>query len=340
MKHSTARTAGPRNVGLLGFDGVNGIDLVGPSDAFAYASAFAEKDIGEPAYRLYLIGLDSSPFTSESGLKFVPDRTLADAPALDTLIIPGGEGLRVAKTNAKVAAWIKQNNAGVRRIVSICTGIYGLAPTGLVDGRRVATHWRHAQDVRDRYPLLDVDGDTIFALDGRFCTSAGITAGIDLALVLIEQDLGSDIALAVAREMVVYLRRPGGQSQFAEPLRFQTRATDRFAELATWIVAHLSHDLSIDALAARACLSARQFRRRFIETFDCTPAAYVEELRMTEARTKLLSSNVTVERIAASVGFKSADVFRRAFERKLGITPADYRRGFGSLHTTDQDTSE
>ena len=318
------------HIGLLGFDGVNGLDLSGPAEVFANANQHAATDARQaPPYALHVVGLEERPFTTESGLKLTPSCTVSNVPALDTLIVPGGAGLRVAATNARVAEWIAASTSAIRRIASICTGVYGLAPTGLLDGRRVATHWRFAEDVRRRFPNLRVDGDAIYAVDGRFFTSAGISSGIDLALALIERDLGSGIALAVAREMVVYLRRPGGQSQFSEPLRFQTHATDRYADLAAWIVTHLTDDLSVQALAERACLGERQFRRGFVEAFDCTPAAYVEELRMGEARSRLLASDTTIDRIAASVGFRSTDVFRRAFERKFGITPADYRRGFG-----------
>jgi transcriptional regulator GlxA family with amidase domain len=258
----------------------------------------------------------------------MPDCTIDDAPSFDSLIIPGGPGLRDPAICAGVAAWIGENVDKMRRIACVCTGIYGLAPTGLLDGRRVTTHWRFAADVQRRFPRLIVEADAIFLVDDRFYTSGGVTAGIDLALALVECDVNGALALAVAREMLVYLKRPGGQSQFSVPLRFQTKTSDRFADLINWVGSNLSQDLSVSALADRACLSPRQFQRRFVETFDCTVAAYVEQLRLAEACIQLIGSSAAIESVAASIGFRSADSFRRAFERKFGIGPTDYRRRF------------
>jgi transcriptional regulator GlxA family with amidase domain len=258
----------------------------------------------------------------------VPHTTLRDAPPLDTLIVPGGRGLREPATNAKVAEWIAQRADRTRRIATVCTGVYGVAPTGLLDGRRVATHWRFADALATRFPALQVDGNALFLRDGRFYTSGGVTAGIDLALALIEEDHGPQLALRVARELVVYLKRPGGQEQYSEPLKFQMRAADRFADLVAWIDAHPHRDLSVETLAERAHLSTRQFRRRFAAALGCAPAAYVENVRMAEARRRLALRAGTVEAIAVSVGFASADAFRRAFERRFGVPPRDYRARF------------
>jgi transcriptional regulator GlxA family with amidase domain len=210
------------------------------------------------------------------------------------------------------------------------TGIFGLAPTGLLDGRRVTTHWRWAPALASQYPALRVDSDALFVQDGKFYTGGGITAGIDLALALIEEDLGPRTALAAAREMVVYLKRPGGQEQYSEPLRSQVRAAGRLADLVAWIDGHLDRDLSVEVLAQRACLSPRQFNRRFSEAFNCTPARYVEDARMRMARQRLIAPGHTVAGIADSLGFSSADVFRRAFERRFGIAPIEYRHRFGT----------
>jgi len=198
----------------------------------------------------------------------------------------------------------------------------------LLNGRRVTTHWRHAHDLARRFPALKVDPKALYLKDGKFYTCAGIAAGIDLSLALIEEDFGPRVALSVARELVVYLKRPGGQEQFSEPLKFQTQASDRFADLAAWIQGHLQEDLSAEALADRACLSPRHFSRRFKDAFDATPAAFVESLRLTEARERLTLPDQTIERIAASVGFKSTDAFRRAFERRYGLKPTTYRKHF------------
>jgi len=313
----------PKCVGFLVFDGMNSLDLAGPMEAFTSAV------IGdENCYEAFTIGLTSKPFKAESGLIFKPHETLKTAPALDTLIIPGGHGLRRPGTNAKVAVWVKSKASSIRRIASVCTGIYGLAETGLLDGRQVTTHWRFTRDVARRFPRLRVNPDPLFLKDGPFYTSAGVTAGIDLSLALIEEDYGPGVALSVARELVMYLKRPGGQEQYSEPLQFQTQSMDRFADLAAWMMGHLHQDLTVEVLADKACLCPRHFSRRFKEVFATTPAAFVEGLRLNEARRRLALPNQSIDSVAASVGFKSADVFRRAFERRFGVTPVVYRIRF------------
>src|SRR5215472_3845361 len=317
-----------KRVGLLGFDGVMALDLVGPFDAFVTAGVDEGSGEAGSCYEVVIIGLTNQPFVAESGVVFQPHRSMSDAPPLDTLIIPGGRGLRQPQTLATVAKWVKSRARGIRRIATVCTGTYGLAATGLLDGRQVTTHWRHARQLACRFPRLKVNANALFLKDGQFYTCAGITSGIDLSLALIEEDFGPRVALSVARELVVYLKRPGGQEQFSEPLKFQTQASDRFADLAAWIQGHLREDLSAEALADRACLSPRHFSRRFKDAFDATPAAFVESLRLTEARERLALPNQTIESVAASVGFKSADAFRRAFERRYGLKPTAYRKHF------------
>src|SRR5947207_58347 len=320
----------PKLIGFLGYDGIQGLDLVGPLEAFM--AAFTDEAGGgarRVCYETLVIGLTGEPFTSETGITFKPHKTLEGVQALDTLIIPGGRGARLdAEINAKAAAWIKSRAGRIRRIASVCTGIFALAPTGLLDGRRVTTHWRFARDLAERFPKLNVDPNALFLKDGSFYTSAGITAGIDLALALIEEDYGAAAALVVARDLVVYLKRPGGQEQYSEPLQFQSKSTDRFTDLAVWMQGHLHGDLSVEALAKRACLGSRHFNRRFKDRFATTPAAFVEELRLNEARQRLSAANNTIETVAASVGFRSADAFSRAFERRFGVKPSSYRKHF------------
>jgi len=203
-----------------------------------------------------------------------------------------------------------------------------LGPTGLLNGRKVTTHWRFAADVARRFPDLKVNHDALFLKDGGFYTSGGVTASIDLALALIEEDYGPRVALSVARDLVVYLKRAGGQKQYSEPLEFQINAADRFADLATWMVDHLRENLSLEALSKRACLSPRHFARKFKKAFGGTPAAFVENLRLDEARRRLTERTQTIETVASSVGFQSDDSFRRAFQRKFGVNPSVYRNGF------------
>jgi transcriptional regulator GlxA family with amidase domain len=312
-------------IALLGYDGVQTLDLSGPLDAFCSANG-----LRPGAYATVVASLDGAPFISEAGLRIAPDCALADAGPLDTLILPGGEGLRRPGVAARVAAAVRERAPGLRRIVSVCTGLYGLAPSSLVDGRRATTHWKFAKDLAARFPAIRLEPDAIFIKDGPIYTSAGITASIDMALVLIEEDYGPGLALAAARDLVVYLKRSGGQQQYSEPLRFQARAGDRFADLAAWMIDHLDQDLTVEALAARAGLSPRQFNRRFKTAFGAAPAHHVETLRLDAARERLIGSNASIERIAGAVGFQSDDAFRRAFDRRFGLSPTDYRRRFAT----------
>ena len=318
-----------KRIGLVGFDGVVSIDISGPADAFAVANETQSDP--RPAYEVVVISSSSKPFVSGSGLVFKPQRTFKNAPPLDTLVVPGGPGLRKPAVNRSVSAFVKARAKSTRRIASVCTGIYGLAPTGLLAGRNVTTHWEQAQNVARRFPDLNVNENAIFIKDGQFYTSAGATAGIDLALFLIEEDYGQQVSLTVARQLVVYLKRSGGQEQYSEPLRFQTESVSRLSELTTWIHTHLNNDLSVEALAGRACLCPRHFSRRFKTEIGASPADFVERLRLDEARRRLSNGDNSVENVGLSVGFKSADAFRRAFERRLGVSPSDYRRRFSSV---------
>jgi transcriptional regulator GlxA family with amidase domain len=313
----------PIRIALLGYPGVQTLDLVGPLDAFEAANA-----VRPGAYEVATVTLDGEPFRSESRLRITPDCALDAALPIDTLIVPGGAGLRTPTLSAAVAAAVLRHAPGCRRVVSICTGLYGVAPTGLLDGRSVTTHWRYAADVARRFPALVVDCDKIFIQQGAFYTAAGVTAAIDVSLALIQEDYGPHLSLAVARDLVVYIKRSGGQRQFSVPLQFQVKAGDRFADLAAWIVTHLSEELTVEVLASRVSLSARQFTRRFTETFGQSPADLIQALRLDAARDHLLETKAPIESIAAAVGFRSDDVFRRAFDRRFGVTPTDYRHRF------------
>ncbi|TWB39665.1 GlxA family transcriptional regulator [Nitrospirillum pindoramense] len=321
-------------IGIIGYDDVNALDVTGPAEVFANAADLAEAgQAGSPhhrPYRVVLIGVAAGAFTSESGITFTPAYSLAagDVPDLDTLIIAGGKGLREPTTNGAVARWLVDNAHRFRRVASVCTGIYGLAASGLMDGRRVTTHWRHAADLARKFPALRVCDDALFLKDGPFYTAAGVTAGIDLALSLVEEDHGPALSLATARELVVFVKRPGGQAQFSEPLRFQSRAADRFADLSAWMLGNLDRDLSVEELATRVNLSPRQFRRRFTAALGRPPADYVADLRLGEACRRLVQPGVSVETLATAIGFRSADAFRRAFRQRYGVSPSQYQAHF------------
>jgi transcriptional regulator GlxA family with amidase domain len=313
-----------RRIGFVGYDDLTLLDLAGPLEVFDTANGRA----GTTVYETVVIAAEPRPFVTESGVAITPNATFASAAALDTVFVPGGRGLRDPAIAALVVQWLKQSAPRIRRVASICTGVEALAQSGLLDGRRATTHWRFAADIAKRHPAVRFEPDALFTRDGKFYTSAGVTAGIDLALALVEEDLGEKIALGVARELVVYLKRPGGQTQFSEPLQFQTRSIDRFADLAAWIIRNLKEDLAVETLASRAGLGPRHFSRRFKTAFGMSPASYVERLRLDEARRRLPSPRQTVDSVAASVGYASADAFRRAFERRFGVAPSVYRKRF------------
>jgi len=327
-------------IGFLLFDGITALDIVGPMDAFTTARVEDEKGKPNGCYQAVTIGVTGEDVISESGLRLKPMTTLASCPRLDTIMIPGGRGLREPGTNAAICKWIQGRAKQTRRIATVCTGIYGLAPTGLLDGRRVTTHWAFARDVARQFTALQVEPNAIFLKDGQFYTSAGVTAGIDLSLAMIEEDFGKTVALAVARELVVHMKRSGGQEQYSEPLRFQVAATNRTTEIASYIQSHLDHDLSVSALAKIAHLSERQFGRQFKSAFQISPAAFVERVRLDEARRRLCETRCSINQLAASLGFGSDDAFRRAFERRFGLSPTNYRTRFNSQQELNHLSSE
>jgi len=314
-------------IGVLVYDDVQALDVTGPMDVFAAANGCMSSV--QPAYTLCTIGRDAKTVRSEGGLTIVPDTTLANAPALDMLVIPGGAGSRVVNADTALLEWIRQRAASAQRVVSVCTGLYILAATGLVDGRRVTTHWAHAVDARARYPNVRIEAEHLFLRDGHFHTSGGLTAGLDLALSLVEEDHGPGVALAVARELVMYMKRPGNQAQFSVPLDAQTRGSGRLRPLVDWLVDHLDEDLGVERLADRMAMSPRHFSRLFADTFDATPARYIERLRLERACVLLTSGALAVDRIATSIGFASADAFRRAFRARYRASPNEYRERFG-----------
>ncbi len=309
----------PINVGIIGFDGLTALDLVGPMDALDQANTL------QTPYDVKVIGLTSRPFTAHSGLVLKPHQTLETAGEIDTLIIPGGAGSRDPGISRVLTPWLSAHAPQCRRVATVCTGTYLLAPTGLLDGRKVTTHWRHAADLARRFPALKVEADAIYLKADKFYTSAGISAGIDLTLALIEEDYGAEVALRCARDLVVYVKRPGGQRQFSEPLRLQTGSNPQFSRLMAWMAGNLCADLSVEALANKASLSRRHFTRLFQEAYGASPSEVVETLRLDESRMLLANRHTTISGVAAAVGFSSPDSFRRAFTRHFGLAPSSYR---------------
>jgi transcriptional regulator GlxA family with amidase domain len=319
-----------KRIGVLIYRDVQALDVAGPMDAFADATVSGADGSRIPLYEVFTVAASSRALVSESSLTLKPNHTFDSCPDMDTLVIPGGSAMRDPRAAEKLVPWIAQQAKRARRVAAICTGTFGLAATGLLGSRRVTTHWRYAGELAARYPELHVDANALFIRDGRFYTSAGITAGIDLALSLIEEDAGRAVSLQVARDLVVYLRRSGGQAQYSEPLEFEARSLDRFSDIARWISTNLHTNITMETLARRASLCPRQVSRRFKAAFGTTPADFIESLRLKEAQRRLAASEASVKRVATSLGYRSAHVFRRAFERRFGISPGAYRERFGS----------
>ena len=318
----------PLSIAILGFDGVSLLDLTGPFEAFAVARTHAADGKDRSCYDARMIGVTGKTFASESGVVFKTDDTLLRAHHVDSIIVPGGVAVRAGETYRKISEWLTTHGHRFRRIISVCAGIYPLAKSGLLDGRKITTHWRFVQDVARRFPKLRVDPISPFVNDGPFYTCGGGTAAIEMALALIEKDYGLPVALSVARELVVRLRPGGDNENTVDPLQFECGPMDRLADLPAWIGSHLSDHLSVDVLANRVCLCPRHFSRLFKRFFHATPAAFVERLRLDEARRRLILPRNSVENVACDVGFKNADSFRRAFERCHGTSPLSYKRNF------------
>jgi AraC family transcriptional regulator, transcriptional activator FtrA len=322
----TTSTRDPRRVAVIAYDGLCTFEFAIAVELFG----LRRQNLGVEWYDFEVCSLERGPIRATGGILVEARRGLRSLQRAGTIVIPGWRKAEEPPPRSLVKA-LRDAHAEGARLVSICSGVFVLAATGLLDGKRVTTHWKFSRDVAQRFPLLHVDANAIFIKAGKFYTAAGITAGIDLALALIEEDHGSGMALSVARELVVYLKRPGGQEQYSEPLQFQARCSDRLSELAPWISGHLGQSLSVEALAERVCLSPRHFTRRFRQAFGVNPGEFVEKLRLDEARHRLTNSLSTIEGVADSVGFGSADSFRRAFERRFGVAPSVYRGRFTTV---------
>jgi transcriptional regulator GlxA family with amidase domain len=321
----------PKRIGFLGFEGVAASELTRAADVFAAATLDGGYGNRMSCYHVCTIGFAFECFRSESGIAFRPDSTLETVSDLDTIVIPGGAGLRRSLGSERIADWILARVNETRRVAAIGAGIYGVAQTGLLDGREVTTHYRYASDVTRCFPNLRVDPKRHLVKDGAFYTSSGPDAAIDLALALIEEDYGRHVALAAAQEFVMPSANGNGQHKLPSPLVFDSQPADRFAELIPWIMRNLHQDLSVNTLARRACMSPSHFNRAFKSVFGNTPAEFVETLRINEAKRRLSVPKRTLDTIAASVGFSDRDAFRRAFERQFGTKPRSYLNNLESV---------
>jgi transcriptional regulator GlxA family with amidase domain len=328
-----SRPVSARTIGLLLFDGVTLMDVAGPAEVLATANTVGT---AMQRYRLRTYGIGSAPVRSESGVTLVPDAALPARLAVDTLLVPGGVGLRRPEVLAEASRALARARPRCRRIVSVCTGAYALCESGLATGRRVATHWRFADDLARRYPDVDVDARSLFVVADGLGSSAGITAGIDLCLSLVEEDHGHAVALATARELVMYMRRSGGQDQYSLPLELQAGEADRIGELVATMLAKPAADLRLDALAQRVHMSPRQLQRRIAQRYGCGVADLIARIRVQEAQ-RLLCGRRAIGEIAAHCGYADVDAFSRAFLRRTGLRPSEWRARFaGGLDGSDR----
>jgi transcriptional regulator GlxA family with amidase domain len=320
---------------MLGYPDAQMLDITGPLEAFARSSRLLH-DRGMcrvPAYTVELAGLKPGPFATSSGVRLVAERSYKDIADADTLLIAGGIGCFKVMEDEGVLRWIRRLAPKVTRLGSVCNGALILAKTGLLKGRTATTHWDDVEHLLKIGPSIKVQPDAIYVRDGNIYTSAGITAGIDMALAMVEEDWGQPVALATAQMLVMFLKRPGGQSQFSAQLAAQFSEDDKLRELQLWMLEHLQQDLSIPKLAARAAMSERNFARRFTETVGMTPAAYVSKIRLEAARRKLEENDLQVSQVARRCGFGTQETMRRCFIAELGIPPSDYRERFRGATT-------
>jgi transcriptional regulator GlxA family with amidase domain len=327
------RPGAPRNIVILAYPGLQSLDVTGPLEVFDGARRLLEaRAAASRGYRTLVVSPDGAGVRSTSGLTLVPHAAMADAPAaIDTLLVAGGGGWRDLCEDRAALDWVAQRARTARRVGSVCTGAFVLAAAGLLDGRRATTHWAAAAELARRYPRVRVDPEPIFVRDGSVWTSAGVTAGMDLALALVEEDLDREAALTIARHLVLFLRRPGNQSQFSATLAAQAPQRDGLRAIQRFAVEHPAADLSVQALALRAHMSARHFARSFRAETGVTPARYVESLRLEAARRRLEDTREPLAAVAAACGFGTPETMRRVFLRALGVGPAEYRRRFHTI---------
>ena len=323
-----------RRVVIVAVPGHQPLDVLGPHEVFRGATDALAAGVGRGApYAPVVAGARRGLVRSEGGLAIEATGSLASLASsrspIDTLIVAGGRGARRAIEDRRLLSLVRRVAARSRRVASVCTGAYVLAAAGLLDGKRASTHWAYCDDLARRFPAVAVERDPIYVRDGSVWTSAGVTAGIDLALAMVEADLGRDVATTVARWMVVFVRRAGGQSQFSAQLAAQAAAREPLRDLQSWVLDHPSAPLDVPSLARRAGMSVRNFARAFRAETGLTPGAYVERARLDTARRLLETSSASVEEIARRSGFGTPESLRRAFVRRVGLAPREYRSRFG-----------
>jgi transcriptional regulator GlxA family with amidase domain len=332
----------PRRIVFVTYPQVQSLDVTGPLEVFAGAQRLLEADTSSnPGYELCTLSSDGQPLRTSSGLTLIPDFSLSNAPEeIDTLIVAGGSGHVGACADMALIDWITTAAGTARRTASVCTGAFLLARAGLLDGRRATTHWAFAKRLQRLYPQIRVDAEPIFVRDDSVWTSAGVTAGMDLALALVEDDLDRDAALTIARHLVLFLRRPGNQSQFSATLAAQQARREPLRETQRMVLEDVAGDHSVEAMAVRANMSPRHFARAFRAETGVTPARHVERVRLEAARRRLEDTDEPVAAVASRCGFGTAETMRRVFLRTLEVGPAEYRRRFHASSSTRRQPSK
>ena len=327
----------PHHVVMVAYPDVQILDVTGPLEVFSRASRWMQ-DHGmrrDLAYRVEVVAPHAGAFSTSSGVRLVAERPYREVTRADTLLVAGGRGQAAARGHAELRAWLTRMAARVPRLGSVCTGALIFAACGLLDGRRATTHWAYLEELRHLIGKGVCD-DAIYTRDGNLYTSAGVTAGIDMALAMLEDDHGNAVALAVARELVMFLKRPGGQSQFSDYLAAQFSEDAGLRELQLWMLEHLDHDLSVPRLAERLAMSERSFARYFVEGVGMAPGHYVRHLRLNAARRKLEQTDLPLGRIAQRCGLGTSETLRRSFSAALGVTPGAYRERFRAASVSDK----
>ncbi|HCE7952627.1 TPA: GlxA family transcriptional regulator [Pseudomonas aeruginosa] len=330
----------PRLIACLIYPDVMSLDVTGPLQVFASANVERQRQ-GLPAfYRIQVLGERSEAVPSSAGIRICADLAWRDCPpeSLDTLLVPGGLGVEAQTRNADLLAWLKVAEPRIRRLGSVCSGALILAAAGILDGHPATTHWADVATLRQGFPSVHVQGDRLHTYDpqcrdgdAHIFTSAGVTAGIDLALALVEADLGRSLALSVARRLVMFLKRPGGQAQFSAWLTPEPSRTPRLAALLEWIPANLAGDLSLEALADQACMSPRTLSRVFLQELGVAPGRYVERVRLEAARALLQDAQASIATVSRLCGFGHPENLRRTFHKHLSVSPQEYAERFGML---------
>ncbi|VXD00415.1 Transcriptional regulator [Pseudomonas sp. 8Z] len=329
-----------KTIACLIYPDVMSLDVTGPLQVFASANVERQRQGLPPYYRLQLLAEEVGPIATSAGFQLVADNSwrTVDSASLDTLLIPGGPGEAQQCRNAELLRWLHASEPHVRRLGSVCSGALVMASAGLLDGHRATTHWADAEQLAQKNPKVIVQADCLHTFDANdelhshIFTSAGVTAGIDLALALLEADLGRPMALTVARRLVLFLRRPGDQAQFSQLLSPEPSRTPKLAALLDWIPANLAADLSLPRLAEQACMAPRSLSRAFVNELGMGPGRYVERVRLEAARQLLHDAQASISTVARLTGFGHAENLRRCFHKHLAISPQEYLQRFGQRH--------